>query len=99
MDILPPKSSDPIYKFSDDVNDDIMQLYINGILVASGAIGNTFAGSTSGAINFGSPGRWDGGVDFYLDDFYTTNNPNTPQISTMLGVGPRYMPRETITTP
>ena len=74
-------------------------LYVNSTL-ASSEVNITAAWEDAAALDnygigndYGDTGSYCDGI---MSNFFVTS-PNTPQISTMLGVGPRYMPRETIT--
>ena len=71
-----------------------MAIYINRII--GDRVATTVTEPTGVQTLNISGGAWQRRLDGAICDITITSDPNTPQISTMLGVGPRYMPRETI---
>jgi hypothetical protein len=65
---------------------DQVKSYIDGVENGTAQdIASTYAGATSDTIYFGADYAGSNIIDAYIDEVYITNNPNTPQIPTIMG--------------
>jgi hypothetical protein len=65
---------------------DQVKSYIDGVENGTAQdIASTYAGATSDTIYLGADYAGSNIIDAYIDEVYITNNPNTPQIPTIMG--------------